>query len=103
MVVGDLTRSWRRFGPVIEAEVQAQVLPGGCIPAVVPAHEDGMAPAARHDRAGAAEALRRGVGQSFQAADKRRSTRITACFPSRLSCSSAAKPFSAAFAKPEIY
>jgi predicted NBD/HSP70 family sugar kinase len=42
VVVGDLTRSWRRFGPVIEAEVQAQVLAGGCIPAVVPAHEDGM-------------------------------------------------------------
>jgi predicted NBD/HSP70 family sugar kinase len=43
VVVGDLTRSWHRFGPVIEAEVQAQVLPGGCAPRVIPAHEDGMA------------------------------------------------------------
>lgn len=43
VVVGDLTRSWHRFGPVIEAEVQAQVLPGGLAPRVVPAHEDGMA------------------------------------------------------------
>jgi predicted NBD/HSP70 family sugar kinase len=43
VVIGDLTRSWQRFGPVIEAEVQAQVLPGGCVPAVVPTHEDGMA------------------------------------------------------------
>jgi predicted NBD/HSP70 family sugar kinase len=43
IVIGDLTRSWHRFGPVIEAEVQAQVLPGGCAPLVVPAHEDGMA------------------------------------------------------------
>lgn len=43
IVVGDLTRSWQRFGPVIEAEVKAQVLPGGCVPRVIPAHEDGMA------------------------------------------------------------
>jgi predicted NBD/HSP70 family sugar kinase len=43
IVIGDLTRSWRRFGPVIEAEVQAQVLPGGCVPAVIPTHEGGMA------------------------------------------------------------
>ena len=43
VVVGDLTRSWQRFGPVIEAEVQAQVLPGGCAPRLVPTHEDGMA------------------------------------------------------------
>lgn len=43
VVVGDLTRSWHRFGPVIESEVRAQVLPGGCPPVVVPAHEDGMA------------------------------------------------------------
>ena len=28
---------------VIEAEVQAQVLPGGGLPPVVPAYEDGMA------------------------------------------------------------
>jgi predicted NBD/HSP70 family sugar kinase len=43
IVIGDLTRSWHRFGPVIESEVQAQVLPGGCPPRIIPAHEDGMA------------------------------------------------------------
>ncbi len=43
IVVGDLTRSWHRFGAIIEAEVQAQVLPGGCMPRLVPAYEDGMA------------------------------------------------------------
>jgi hypothetical protein len=43
IVIGDLTRSWHRFGPVIEAEVQAQVLPGGVPPRLVPVHEDGMA------------------------------------------------------------
>jgi predicted NBD/HSP70 family sugar kinase len=43
VVVGDLTRSWNRFGPVIESEVQAQVLPGGCAPRLIPADEDGMA------------------------------------------------------------
>jgi predicted NBD/HSP70 family sugar kinase len=43
VVVGDLTRSWHRFGSVIEAEVQAQVLPGGVAPRLVPAYEDGMA------------------------------------------------------------
>ena len=43
IVIGDLTRSWHRFGPVIEAEVQDQVLPGGFAPRLIPAHEDGMA------------------------------------------------------------
>jgi predicted NBD/HSP70 family sugar kinase len=43
IVVGDLTRSWHRFGGIIEAEVQDQVLPGGCPPRVTPAYEDGMA------------------------------------------------------------
>jgi len=43
VVVGDLTRSWRRFGPVIESDFRAQVLPGGFVPALVPAHEDGLA------------------------------------------------------------
>lgn len=43
VIVGDLTRSWHRFGPVIEAEVQAQSLPGGGSPLVIPAYEDGMA------------------------------------------------------------
>src|SRR5581483_4101963 len=43
IVIGDLTRSWSRFGPVIESEVKAQILPGGCTPAILPTHEDGMA------------------------------------------------------------
>jgi predicted NBD/HSP70 family sugar kinase len=43
LVIGDLTRSWERFGPIIEAEVCAQVLPGGGTPLVVPVHEAGMA------------------------------------------------------------
>ncbi|HTS29165.1 MAG TPA: ROK family transcriptional regulator [Bryobacteraceae bacterium] len=43
VVVGDLTKSWRRFGGVIEAAVQAQVLPGGRAPQIIPAYEDGMA------------------------------------------------------------
>ncbi|MBV9677503.1 MAG: hypothetical protein JO185_14290 [Acidobacteriaceae bacterium] len=43
IVIGDLTRSWQRFGPVIEAEIRAQALPGGVIPQLIPAHEDGMA------------------------------------------------------------
>jgi predicted NBD/HSP70 family sugar kinase len=43
IVVGDLTRAWHRFGPVIQSEVQDQILPGGVPPVLVPAHEDGMA------------------------------------------------------------
>lgn len=43
ILIGDLTRSWHRFGPVIEQEVQAQVLPGGVAPRLVPVHEEGMA------------------------------------------------------------
>jgi predicted NBD/HSP70 family sugar kinase len=43
VVIGDLTRSWSRFGPIIEAEVRAQVLAGGVVPRLIPAHEDGMA------------------------------------------------------------
>jgi predicted NBD/HSP70 family sugar kinase len=43
IVVGDLTRSWHRFGPVIESDIQAQVLGGGSAPKLIPAHEDGMA------------------------------------------------------------
>lgn len=43
IVIGDLTKSWHRFGPVIQAEVLAQVLPGGIAPRLVPVHEDGMA------------------------------------------------------------
>jgi predicted NBD/HSP70 family sugar kinase len=43
IVIGDLTRSWDRFGPRIEEAVRAQVLPGGFAPQLIPAHEDGMA------------------------------------------------------------
>ncbi|HXJ44040.1 MAG TPA: ROK family transcriptional regulator [Bryobacteraceae bacterium] len=43
VVIGDLTRSWARFGPAIEAEVNARVLPGTQPPPVVPAHQDGLA------------------------------------------------------------
>jgi hypothetical protein len=43
VVVGDLTRSWNRFGPVIEAEVRGQVLPGGVIPRLDATSEGGMA------------------------------------------------------------
>jgi predicted NBD/HSP70 family sugar kinase len=43
VVLGDLTRSWRLFGPIIEAEVRAQTLPGGSVPLLQPASEDGMA------------------------------------------------------------
>jgi predicted NBD/HSP70 family sugar kinase len=43
LVIGDLTRSWHRFGPIIQAEVEAQVLPGAIAPRLVPVHEDGMA------------------------------------------------------------
>ncbi len=43
IVIGDLTRSWHRVGPVIEAEIQSQILPGGSAPLLIPAHEDGMA------------------------------------------------------------
>ncbi len=43
VVIGDLTRAWNRFGPVIQAEVQAQVLPGVVAPRLLPVHEDGMA------------------------------------------------------------
>jgi predicted NBD/HSP70 family sugar kinase len=43
IVIGDLTRSWRRIGPVVETEVSAQVLTGGCPPRLIPVYEDGMA------------------------------------------------------------
>jgi len=42
VVVGDLTSSWGRFGPIIEAEVSAQAL-GGVPVRVTPAGEGGMA------------------------------------------------------------
>lgn len=43
IVIGDLTRSWNRFGPIIQTEVEAQVLPGGVAPTLTPVHEGGMA------------------------------------------------------------
>ena len=43
LVIGDLTRTWNRFGPVIQAEVQAQVLSGAATPRLVAVHEGGMA------------------------------------------------------------
>jgi len=43
LVIGELTRSWRRFGPLIQKEVEAQVLPGGTPPRLIPVHEGGMA------------------------------------------------------------
>ena len=43
LVIGDLTRAWHRFGPVIESEVAAQVLPGAVPPRLIPVHEGGMA------------------------------------------------------------
>ncbi len=43
VVIGDLTKSWSRFGPAIEAEVAGQALPGAHRPPVVPAHQDGLA------------------------------------------------------------
>jgi len=43
IVVGDLTRSWDRFGPVIEAEVRDQVLPGGLVPRLDASGDGAMA------------------------------------------------------------
>ena len=43
LIIGDLTRSWLRFGPVLEREVKAQALTGGEVPMIIPVHEDGMA------------------------------------------------------------
>ena len=43
IVIGELTKSWQRFGPVIESEVRALILQGGFPPLLIPAHEEGMA------------------------------------------------------------
>ena len=43
VVIGELTKSWQRFGPVIESEIRALVLQGGFPPLLIPAHEEGMA------------------------------------------------------------
>ena len=43
IVLGDLTRSWHLFSPVIEAELRSHILPGGSLPILQTANEDGMA------------------------------------------------------------
>jgi len=43
IVVGDLTRSWKRFESVIAPEILGQVLPGGVAPQLIPAREGGVA------------------------------------------------------------
>ncbi len=43
VVVGDLTRSWKRFEAVIKPEILEQVLPGGVAPQLIPAREGGVA------------------------------------------------------------
>jgi predicted NBD/HSP70 family sugar kinase len=43
LVIGDLTRCWQRFGPVIESQIEQQVLPGAKAPVLTPLHEGGMA------------------------------------------------------------
>ncbi len=43
IVSGDLTRSWTRVVPILEAEIRKQSLPGGRIPPVLAADEDGAA------------------------------------------------------------
>ncbi len=43
VVIGDLTRSWSRFGQRIEAVLAARTLPGGHTPQILPAHQDGLA------------------------------------------------------------
>ncbi len=43
VVIGDLTRSWELFRPILEARVAEQVLPGGDVPKITAVHEDGLA------------------------------------------------------------
>jgi len=43
LVIGDLTRSWARFAPIVQAEVEAQSLAGDGVPRVIAVHEDGLA------------------------------------------------------------
>jgi len=42
VMVGELTAAWGRFGPIVEAEVRAQVLGGSAPPRVTPSGEGGM-------------------------------------------------------------
>jgi predicted NBD/HSP70 family sugar kinase len=41
IISGDVTRSWMRVAPTIEAEVRTQALPGGRVPIVMASDEDG--------------------------------------------------------------
>ncbi len=43
VVVGDLTRSWKRFEAVIQPQILEQVLPGGVAPELIPAREGSVA------------------------------------------------------------
>jgi len=43
LVVGELTRSWDLFGPVIEAEIRSQVLPGAMCPEIKALREGNLA------------------------------------------------------------
>jgi predicted NBD/HSP70 family sugar kinase len=43
VISGDLTQSWARIAPIIETEVQSQVLPGGRVPRIVAAEDGGLA------------------------------------------------------------
>jgi len=61
VVIGDLTRSWNRFRPVIEAAVQDQVRPGGAIPYFDATGEGGVA----RLRGTVALILQKGCGVSF--------------------------------------
>ena len=61
VVIGDLTRSWDRFGPVIEAAIRDQVPPGGSIPYLDAAGEGCMA----RLRGTVALILQKGCGVSF--------------------------------------
>lgn len=61
LVIGDVTRVWPRIAPIIDAEVQAQVLPGGRAPRVVPGDEDGLA----RLRGGVALVLQKHFGEAM--------------------------------------
>lgn len=43
IVVGDITRCFQRYAPLIEAELAAQILPGARPPLLLAAHEGGLA------------------------------------------------------------
>lgn len=43
LIIGEVTRMWDLLGPVIDAELKAQALPGAAAPALAPIHDGGMA------------------------------------------------------------